>query len=56
MLGTIIHHGGAPMKYSSTNPGHVEMISPPKESRTFNNKHYVLEHAIHGDYALIKAW
>lgn len=33
-----------------------EIISEPKELRTYNGRDYVLEESITGDVALIKAW
>ncbi|VDO66302.1 unnamed protein product [Heligmosomoides polygyrus] len=54
--GTLIQEGGAPIKYSRTKKGVVEIESAPKETRVFNGYNYVMEEAIWGDYALIKAW
>ena len=68
--GTLIQTGGAPIKYSSTEKGKVELASGSKEvfqltfvfkifvyqTRTFNGINYVLENAIRGDFSLIKAW
>ncbi|EPB74334.1 CoA transferase [Ancylostoma ceylanicum] len=63
--GTLIQEGGAPIKYSKTEKGKVEIESNAKEvpilhvrfqTRVFNNNNYVMEEAIWGDYALIKAW
>ncbi|KAE9546954.1 hypothetical protein FO519_009834, partial [Halicephalobus sp. NKZ332] len=54
--GTLIQEGGAPIKYSQTEKGKVEIASLPKETRVFNGINYVLENAITGDFALIKAW
>ncbi|CAB3405375.1 unnamed protein product [Caenorhabditis bovis] len=54
--GTQIQEGGAPIKYSSTKKGEIEVASTPKETRQYNGVNYVLEEAIWGDYALIKAW
>uniref|UniRef100_A0A914ICG0 Succinyl-CoA:3-ketoacid-coenzyme A transferase n=1 Tax=Globodera rostochiensis TaxID=31243 RepID=A0A914ICG0_GLORO len=53
---TLIQEGGAPAKYSITENGKIEISSKPKETRTFGSVHYVLEHAIRADYAIIKAW
>jgi 3-oxoacid CoA-transferase len=46
--GTIIHTGGAPIKYR---PGGktVEIPSPPREARTFHGRGYVMEEAITGE-------
>ncbi|XP_005109804.1 succinyl-CoA:3-ketoacid coenzyme A transferase 1, mitochondrial [Aplysia californica] len=52
--GTLIHHGGAPIKY--TTDGKVEIPSEARESREFDNVNYVMEQAITGDFALVKAW
>lgn len=52
--GTCIEEGGFPIKYDSN--GDVEIKSQPKETRVFNNRHYVMETAITGDFSLIKAW
>ncbi|KAK6056588.1 3-oxoacid CoA-transferase, A subunit [Cooperia oncophora] len=54
--GTLIQEGGAPIKYSKTEKGKVEIASPAKETRAFNGYNYVMEEAIWGDFALIKAW
>ncbi|KAL3118349.1 hypothetical protein niasHT_002693 [Heterodera trifolii] len=53
---TMIQEGGAPAKYSVAENGKIEISSDPKETRTFGSVHYVLEHAIRADYAIIKAW
>lgn len=52
--GTLIHQGGAPIKYNTD--GSVAIESKPREEREFNGKHYIMEEAITGDFALIKAW
>jgi 3-oxoacid CoA-transferase len=51
--GTLIHEGGSPIKY--TKDGKVEIASHKKEMREYNGRPYILEDAITGDYALIKA-
>ncbi|CAI9740342.1 succinyl-CoA:3-ketoacid:3-ketoacid coenzyme A transferase 1, mitochondrial-like [Octopus vulgaris] len=53
-FGTLIHEGGAPIKYKSD--GDVALASPTRENRVFNGVNYIMEEAITGDYALIKAW
>merc|ERR1712142_722505 len=50
----MIEEGGAPIKYNSD--GSVQIESQPKETREFNGNNYVMEEAIVGDFALIKAW
>src|SRR5262245_23760730 len=52
--GTQIAAGGLPMMHDSA--GKVVKTSQPKETREFNGRAYVLEPAITGDYALVKAW
>lgn len=52
--GTLIHEGGAPVKY--TNDGKVEIPSKPREQRIFNGINYIMEEAITGEFALVKAW
>lgn len=32
------------------------MMSAAREQRDFNGRHYIMEEAITGDFALIKAW
>lgn len=52
--GTLIHKGNAPIKYNSD--GTVAIASKPREERVFNDRHYIMEESITGDFALIKAW
>ncbi|KAK3601547.1 hypothetical protein CHS0354_027687 [Potamilus streckersoni] len=52
--GTLIHQGGAPIKYKPD--GNVEISSETRESRQFNGINYIMEEAITGDFALVKAW
>jgi len=53
-VGTAISDGGLPIRYSPD--GTVAKYSPKKETRDFDGRLYVLEPAIRGDYALVKAW
>ena len=53
--GSLVEHGGFPMKYSAGGKS-VEKYSQPKPSRLSNGVTYLLEKAIVGDFALIKAW
>lgn len=60
-VGTVISEGGSPIKYAAPAPGGkagavVEIGSERKEVRVFNGRSFVLEHAITGDFALIKGW
>ncbi|KJE96606.1 3-oxoacid CoA-transferase [Capsaspora owczarzaki ATCC 30864] len=52
--GTIIHQGGTPIKYNKDKT--VAIASKPRESREFNGINYIMEEAITGDFALVKAW
>ncbi|XP_062540817.1 succinyl-CoA:3-ketoacid coenzyme A transferase 1, mitochondrial isoform X1 [Armigeres subalbatus] len=51
--GTLVHEGGAPIKYGKD--GTVEIASQPRPMQMFNGKPYIMEEAIIGDFALIKA-
>lgn len=53
-VGTIVQEGGTPIKYRPD--GSVEVESEPRELRNFGGRDFVLEQAIVGDYALVKAW
>jgi 3-oxoacid CoA-transferase subunit A len=52
--GTAISDGGLPLKYAPD--GKVAKLSDRKETRDFHGKTFVLEPAITGDFALVKAW
>jgi 3-oxoacid CoA-transferase/3-oxoacid CoA-transferase subunit A len=52
--GTAISDGGLPLKYAAD--GTVAKQSARKETREFGGRTYVLEPAITGDFALVKAW
>ena len=53
--GSVIETGGFPIKHR---PGSTdaEVESEPREVRVFDGQRYVMERAIHGDFALVKAW
>lgn len=51
--GTLVHKGGLPIKYKAD--GTVEITSGRRPDRVFNGIPYILEEAICGDFALIKA-
>lgn len=53
-FGTQIAEGGLPMLHDAE--GNVVKTSEAKETRRFDGRDYVLEPAITGDYALVKAW
>jgi 3-oxoacid CoA-transferase len=52
--GTTIQEGGTPIKFNSDKT--VAIQSQPKEVREFNGRKYIMETAITGDFALVKAW
>jgi len=52
--GTVIHKGGAVIRYAhEDNPA---VVSVPREERQFKGRDYIMEEAITGDFALVKAW
>ena len=53
-VGTQVAEGGLPLRYAPD--GSVAMASPPKETREFGGRTYVLEEAITTDFALVHAW
>jgi 3-oxoacid CoA-transferase/3-oxoacid CoA-transferase subunit A len=52
--GTAISDGGLPLRYAAD--GTVAKLSEKKETREFGGRLHVLEPAITGDFALVKAW
>jgi len=52
--GTLVHEGGSPIQYGPK--GVIIKQSEPRESRSFNGNNYIMEEAITGDFALVKAW
>ena len=52
--GTAVQDGTVPIKYDKA--GKPVLYSKPRETRVFNGRHYVMEEAIRGDFALIKGW
>jgi 3-oxoacid CoA-transferase len=63
-VGTFVELGGWPIRYERNNidPKNttveppVALRSEPRQTAIFNGRKYVLEHAIRGDFALVKAW
>ena len=53
-VGTQVANGGLPWRYAPD--GTVAVASPPKETRAFAGRPYVLEHGITTDFALVRAW
>src|SRR5512147_2837122 len=48
--------GGAGIEAFFTPTGFGTRVADGKETREINGKHCVLEHAIRGDFAIVKAW
>ncbi|MFG2732358.1 CoA transferase subunit A [Streptomyces canus] len=53
-VGTQVATGGLPWRHAPD--GTVSVASPPKETRDFAGRPYLLEHGITTDYALVRAW
>ncbi|WP_411092069.1 CoA transferase subunit A [Streptomyces sp. 049-1] len=53
-VGTQVANGGLPWRYAPD--GTVAVASPPKETRDFAGRPYVLEQGITTDFALVRAW
>jgi len=51
-----IRAGGAGIPAFYTPTGYGTMVAEGKETRQFDGRHYVLERALRGDFAFIKAW
>jgi 3-oxoacid CoA-transferase subunit A len=51
-----IRAGGAGIPAFYTPTGYGTMIAEGKETREFDGRPYVLERALHGDFAFLKAW
>ena len=52
-VGTLVADGGLPWRYAAD--GSVAVASPPKETREFDGRRYVMETGIHADFALVHA-
>ncbi|MFT3825262.1 MAG: CoA transferase subunit A [Chitinophagaceae bacterium] len=55
-LATRIQMAGMGIPAFFTPAGYGTEIAEGKEVRTFNGKHYLMEHALHADFAIVKAW
>src|ERR1700741_4510361 len=51
-----IRAGGAGIPAFYTPTGYGTMVAEGKETREFGGRHYVMERALRGDFAFIKAW
>ena len=47
--------GNFPIKYASDGKT-IEIASKPAEKRDFNGRSYILQNALKGEFALVKAW
>lgn len=52
--GTLVHEGGSPIKYAADKS--IAIASSPRQAQLFDGLPYILEEAITGDFALIKAY
>jgi 3-oxoacid CoA-transferase subunit A len=55
-LATRIHMAGMGIPAFFTPAGYGTEIAEGKEIREFNGKKYLMEHALHADFAIVKAW
>lgn len=53
-FGTVVQTGELPLKHNPD--GTVQQYSQPRDVKVFDGKSYVMEEAIKGDYAFVKAW
>ena len=53
-FGTVVQTGELPLRHKPD--GSVQSYSAPRDVRIFHGKSYVMEEAIRGDYAFVKAW
>jgi 3-oxoacid CoA-transferase subunit A len=51
-----IRAGGAGIAAFFTPTGYGTLIAEGKETKVFDGKHYILERALHADFAFVKAW
>ena len=54
-VGTMLEHGEIPIRLAEKGTKALE-YSKKREVREFNNKKYLLEEAITGDYSFVKCW
>lgn len=55
-LATRIQMAGMGIPAFYTPAGYGTEVAEGKEIREFNNKHYLMEYALHANFALVKAW
>lgn len=54
--GTVYANGGVPIKFKDDGSMEVEIESKPRPTKEFDGQEYVMEYALKGDLALVKAW
>jgi 3-oxoacid CoA-transferase len=54
-VGTLLEHGGFPIKYEADGKG-VAIESQPREVKEFKGRKFLLEESITGDFSLVRAW
>lgn len=54
--GTVYANGGVPIKFKEDGSQQVEIESQPRPTMDFDGNEYVMEYALKGDVALVKAW
>ena len=52
----VIHEGNFPLKYGEGGEGEPQVVSKGREMKEFDGKGYILEEAIKGEFALVKAY
>ncbi|CAG8876193.1 unnamed protein product [Penicillium nalgiovense] len=53
-FGTVVQTGAVPLRHNTD--GTVAKFSEARDTKVFDGKSYVMEEAIKGDYAFVKAW
>ncbi|KAL1959883.1 hypothetical protein VTO42DRAFT_1028 [Malbranchea cinnamomea] len=53
-FGTVVQTGALPLRHNPD--GTIAQYGTPRDVRVFDGKSYVMEEAIKGDYAFVKAW
>ncbi len=51
---TLVQEGAIPVRHDAN--GNVVEYGRPRETRIFNGRQYLMETALHGDVAILRAW
>jgi 3-oxoacid CoA-transferase len=51
---TLVQNGGIPVRFDAQ--GNVVEYGRPRETRMFNGRTYLMETALYGDVAILRAW